>query len=221
MEGGEEENTYPNKAWLPASGVQRGSLYTMPGSGDPQTPGIAALTGMYRRPHNESELPPIPAHPMGYGDAIKFLQEMSGNRLGKKYMKFPNINHAHALSSACVLVFNRVLAHVLKYTSSHAIALLCNFSETQSNRSYFFSPSWTIFLFYNLSKRMFWELAGSVTQDWKIFLKTKSWLSKKGSSLIQPNRTLNNLKSSMNITKTVIFFAKLLIGLLINTEAEI
>ena len=84
MEGGEEENTYPNKAWLPASGVQRGSLYTMPGSGDPQTPGIAALTGMYRRPHNESELPPIPAHPMGYGDAIKFLQEMSGNRLGKK-----------------------------------------------------------------------------------------------------------------------------------------
>lgn len=79
MEGGEEENTYPNKAWLPASGVQRGSLYTMPGSGDPQTPGIAALTGMYRRPHNESELPPIPAHPMGYGDAIKFLQEMSGS----------------------------------------------------------------------------------------------------------------------------------------------
>ena len=141
MEGGEEENTYPNKAWLPASGVQRGSLYTMPGSGDPQTPGIAALTGMYRRPHNESELPPIPAHPMGYGDAIKFLQEMSGNRLGKKYMKFPNINHTHTLSSACVSVFNRVLAHVLKYTSSHAIALLCNFSETQSNRSYFFSPS--------------------------------------------------------------------------------
>ena len=68
---------------------------------------------------------------------------------------------------------------------------------------------------------MFRELAGSVTQDWKIFLKTKSWLSKKGSSLIQPNRSLNNLKSSMNITKTVIFFAKLLIGLLINTEAEI
>lgn len=127
MEGGEEENTYPNKAWLPASGVQRGSLYTMPGSGDPQTPGIAALTGMYRRPRNESELPPIPAHPMGYGDAINFLQEMSGNRLGKKYVKFPNINHAHALSSACVLVFNRVLTHVLKYTSSHAIALLCNF----------------------------------------------------------------------------------------------
>ena len=84
MEGGEPENTYPNKAWLPASGVQRGSLFTMPGSGDPQTPAIAALEGMYRRPHNDSELPPIPAHPMGYGDAIHFLQEMSGNRSGEK-----------------------------------------------------------------------------------------------------------------------------------------
>ena len=78
LEGGEPENTYPNKAWLPASGVQRGSLYTMPGNGDPQTPGIAALEGMYRRPYNESELPPIPAHPMGYGDAIHFLKRMGG-----------------------------------------------------------------------------------------------------------------------------------------------
>ena len=79
MEGGEPENTYPNKAWLPSSGVQRGSLYTRPGSGDPQTPGIAALEGMYRKPHNESELPPIPAHPMGYADAIHFLKRMKGS----------------------------------------------------------------------------------------------------------------------------------------------
>ena len=78
LEGGEPQNTYPNKAWLPASGVQRGSLFTMPGSGDPQTPGIAALKGTYRRPENESELPPIPAHPMGYGDAIHFLKRIGG-----------------------------------------------------------------------------------------------------------------------------------------------
>ena len=78
LEGGDPQDTYPNKAWLPASGVQRGSLFTMAGSGDPQTPGIAALEGMYRRPQNESELPPIPAHPMGYGDAIHFLKRIGG-----------------------------------------------------------------------------------------------------------------------------------------------
>ena len=79
QQGGEPENTYPNTAWLPASGVQRGSLYTMPGSGDPQTPGIAALVGMFRRSLNDSELPPIPAHPMGYGDAVHFLKRIKGN----------------------------------------------------------------------------------------------------------------------------------------------
>lgn len=79
QQGGEPENTYPNTAWLPASGVQRGSLYTMPGNGDPQTPGIAALEGMYRRSFNDSELPTIPAHPMGYGDAIHFLNRIKGN----------------------------------------------------------------------------------------------------------------------------------------------
>lgn len=93
MMGGEPENTYPNTPWLPASGVQRGSLYTMPGAGDPQTPGIAALKGMYRRPYNQSELPPIPAHPMGYGDAIHFLKQMGGNSLfifcGFRFLTFP------------------------------------------------------------------------------------------------------------------------------------
>ena len=79
QQGGEPENTYPNTAWLPASGVQRGSLFTMSGAGDPQTPGIAALEGMFRRSFNDSELPPIPAHPMGYGDAIHFLKRIKGN----------------------------------------------------------------------------------------------------------------------------------------------
>ena len=77
--GPDPKDTYPNTAWLPASGVQRGSLYTFPGAGDPQTPGIAALPGMWRRSQNDSELPQIPAHPMGYGDAIHFLSKMGGN----------------------------------------------------------------------------------------------------------------------------------------------
>lgn len=78
LAGGDPKDTYPNTAWLPSTGVQRGSLYTFPGNGDPQTPGIAAIPGMYRRSTEESELPPIPAHPMGYGDAIQFLSRMGG-----------------------------------------------------------------------------------------------------------------------------------------------
>ena len=77
--GGDPKDTYPNTAWLPASGVRRGSVYTFPGAGDPQTPGIAAISGMYRRSTDDSELPPIPAHPMGYGDAIHFLSKMEGD----------------------------------------------------------------------------------------------------------------------------------------------
>ncbi|XP_068727027.1 putative N-acetylated-alpha-linked acidic dipeptidase [Montipora capricornis] len=85
LAGGDPKNTYPNTAWLPASGVQRGSLYTFPGSGDPQTPGIAAKPGMYRRSLKESELPPIPAHPIGYGDAIEFLSRMKGPEAPKDW----------------------------------------------------------------------------------------------------------------------------------------
>ena len=78
LAGGDPKDTYPNTAWLPASGVQRGSVYTFPGMGDPQTPGIAAIPGMYRRSRDDSGLPPIPAHPIGYGDAIHFLSKMGG-----------------------------------------------------------------------------------------------------------------------------------------------
>ncbi|XP_067026136.1 glutamate carboxypeptidase 2-like [Acropora muricata] len=78
LAGGDPKDTYPNTAWLPATGVQRGSIYTASGVGDPQTPGIAAIRGMYRRSREESALPSIPAHPMGYGDAIHFLSRMRG-----------------------------------------------------------------------------------------------------------------------------------------------
>ena len=53
-------------------------MYTAAGVGDPQTPGIAAIPGMYRRSLEESRLPPIPAHPIGYGDAVHFLSRMVG-----------------------------------------------------------------------------------------------------------------------------------------------
>ncbi|XP_068726976.1 glutamate carboxypeptidase 2-like [Montipora capricornis] len=85
LAGGDPKDTYPNTAWLPATGVQRGSIYTASGVGDPQTPGIGSIPGMYRRSQEESQLPPIPAHPMGYGDAIHFLSIMGGQEAPKDW----------------------------------------------------------------------------------------------------------------------------------------
>ena len=76
--GGDPNNTYPNTDWLPDDGVRRGSVLSI--FGDPLTHGLPAIPGMYRRAINDSGtgLPPIPAYPMGYGDAFYFLSRMGG-----------------------------------------------------------------------------------------------------------------------------------------------
>lgn len=51
------------------------------GEGDPLTPGLPSLDGFYRINRNESALPPIPAHPISYGDAVHFLQNMTGDQV--------------------------------------------------------------------------------------------------------------------------------------------
>ncbi|EDO46336.1 predicted protein, partial [Nematostella vectensis] len=81
-EGTTPDKVYPNGEWLPPTGVQRGSIYTALGAGvgDPQTPALPSIEGIYRRPLNESELPTIPAQPISYGDAIHFLRNMGGNK---------------------------------------------------------------------------------------------------------------------------------------------
>lgn len=78
LEGYGPNDTYPNTPWLPGTGAQRGSLSKWPGNGDVLTPGFPSIKGMYRRPNIDKFLPQIPAHPMGYNDAIHFLQNMGG-----------------------------------------------------------------------------------------------------------------------------------------------
>ena len=70
--------TYPDDWWLPDSGVQRGSILRVPG--DPLTPLLPAIQGIYKEPVNHSnlDLPQIPCHPMSYGDAKHFLKKMGG-----------------------------------------------------------------------------------------------------------------------------------------------
>ena len=67
---------YPNGTSLPPSGVQRGSLLIT--NGDPLTPGIPAIPGVYRRSYEaleeEEAVPRIPVQPISYGEAIHFMR---------------------------------------------------------------------------------------------------------------------------------------------------
>ena len=71
-----EKQTYPNGVWLPKTGVQRGTL--APRRGDPLTPGLPSIDGVYRIPQEKAFLPRIPATPMPYGEAINILGIMEG-----------------------------------------------------------------------------------------------------------------------------------------------
>ncbi|XP_028397182.1 glutamate carboxypeptidase 2-like [Dendronephthya gigantea] len=78
-----EDKVYPNYIWLPKTGVQRGSIFT--GRGDPLTPGLPSVEGVFRIPEEKAGLPKIPATPMPYGDAIKVLEIMEGDDAPKDW----------------------------------------------------------------------------------------------------------------------------------------
>ena len=78
MLGGKFFNdTYPDGQWLSPESVREGSIYTG-NDGDPLTPGIPSMDGMYRLPYNESKMPSIPAQPISYGDALNLLRKLAG-----------------------------------------------------------------------------------------------------------------------------------------------
>ncbi|XP_028397055.1 glutamate carboxypeptidase 2-like isoform X2 [Dendronephthya gigantea] len=71
-----QDKVYPNYIWLPKTGVQRGSIFIVPG--DPLTPGLPSVEGVFRIPEANAGLPKIPATPMPYGDALRLLEIMEG-----------------------------------------------------------------------------------------------------------------------------------------------
>lgn len=70
------DKVYPNYIWLPKTGVQSGSIATNPG--DPLTPGLPSVEGVFRIPEEKAGLPKIPAVPMPYGDAVRLFKRMEG-----------------------------------------------------------------------------------------------------------------------------------------------
>lgn len=73
-------DTYPEGAFRPKDGVQRGSVMDMPVyPGDPLTPGIGATKDVKRLERSEAiTIMKIPVLPISYEDALPLLQSLSG-----------------------------------------------------------------------------------------------------------------------------------------------
>lgn len=73
-------DVFPEGAFRPSQGVQRGSVMDMPiHPGDPLTPGWAAVKDAKRLPRSEAQtLMKIPVLPISYGDAIPLLKNLRG-----------------------------------------------------------------------------------------------------------------------------------------------
>jgi N-acetylated-alpha-linked acidic dipeptidase len=73
-------DVYPEGAYRPEQGVQRGSVMDMPiHPGDPLTPGVAAEPGVPRMDRSQSPvILKIPVLPISYGDALPLLRNLKG-----------------------------------------------------------------------------------------------------------------------------------------------
>lgn len=73
-------DVYPQGAYRPDQGVQRGSVMEMElYPGDPETPGWGSVPGAKRLPVSQvTNLQKIPVMPLSYGDALPLLKAMDG-----------------------------------------------------------------------------------------------------------------------------------------------
>jgi len=69
---------WPEAGWFGETTIQRGSLLTLPWTGDPLTPGRPATRKARRLREEDVALPRIPVQPMGWGAAQEILSRMRG-----------------------------------------------------------------------------------------------------------------------------------------------
>ena len=70
-------STYPDGPWLSSEGVQTAQMYTR--YGDPLTPGLPALDGIYRERFEDfKDIPSILVQPISYGDALRLFKRLGG-----------------------------------------------------------------------------------------------------------------------------------------------
>ena len=87
QEGMDSNKVYPQTSWLPEKAILFGSAYARAGGGDPLTPDIPALEGMYRQFFNQSDIPKIPAQTISYEAAKVLLEAINtgGKNISNKF----------------------------------------------------------------------------------------------------------------------------------------
>ncbi|KAL9983852.1 hypothetical protein ACROYT_G006093 [Oculina patagonica] len=83
-------NTFPKTWWLPGTGTQRGNIWMS--DGDPLTPLLPSIDGVYRITRNDTDvLPNIPAQVITYDDAVEFLKRLKGDQVPTEWAGDLNI----------------------------------------------------------------------------------------------------------------------------------
>ncbi|KAL9983851.1 hypothetical protein ACROYT_G006092 [Oculina patagonica] len=83
-------NTFPKTWWLPGTGTQRGTIGRT--NGDPLTPLLPAIDGVYRITRNDTDvLPTIPAQVITYNDVVEFLKRLKGDPVPPEWVGGLNI----------------------------------------------------------------------------------------------------------------------------------
>jgi hypothetical protein len=129
-EGQSDEDTYPNTVWSSRDAIYEKPLRYM--FGDPLTPDLPSIPGMYRRPLNETGLPSIPSQPISYKDAMFLLSKMNGNyiqgiikRSARKSMSHSMYCDINTLGvGSQVFDFSSALCTECLYHSKHTQAFL-------------------------------------------------------------------------------------------------
>lgn len=75
----------PEGGWANCDQIQRGSLKTLPWSGDPLTPGIEATEDAARLDPEDVALPRIPVQPVGWQAAAQIMAPMEGASVPKDW----------------------------------------------------------------------------------------------------------------------------------------
>ncbi|XP_031568869.1 aminopeptidase NAALADL1-like isoform X2 [Actinia tenebrosa] len=90
-EGQSEEDTYPNTVWSSPEAIFEKPLRYM--YGDPLTPDLPSIPGMYRRPLNKTGLPSIPSQPISYKDAMYLLSRLNGSEVPEEWRGTLNLTY--------------------------------------------------------------------------------------------------------------------------------
>ncbi len=85
-DGYTDGDVFPNGAWRPPEGIQRGSVMDTEYPGDPLTPGIAAVPGAKRLTLQEAvTITKIPVLPISYADARPLMAELRGRVVPREW----------------------------------------------------------------------------------------------------------------------------------------